>query len=146
MLMEKVHLKNVQLDHLARMDAILKPYFYGMVACNGLPCRPIKKELCGYIVNMDPLDRPGRHWLAISTHSGNVWEVMDSFALPLESYETTEPLLDWLKRQWKYVIYNGQSLQLIYSNSCDDYALFYLKDRVRGQSMNEFLRRFSKHD
>jgi len=38
------------------------------------------------------------------------------------------------------------SLQSIYSKSCGDYALFYLKDRARGQSMNEFLRCFSKHD
>ena len=71
---------------------------------------------------------------------------MDRYALPLESYETTEPLQDWLKSQWKHVIYNEQSLQSIYSKSCGDYALFYLKDRARGQSMNEFLRRFSKHD
>jgi len=44
------------------------------------------------------------------------------------------------------VIYNGQSLQSIYSKSCGDYASFYLKDRARGQSMNEFLSRFSKND
>ena len=37
-------------------------------------------------------------------------------------------------------------MQSIYSKNCGDYALFYLKDRARGQSMNEFLRRFSKHD
>lgn len=51
-----------------------------------------------------------------------------------------------VKKQWKYMIYNEQSLQSIYSKSCGDYALFYLKDRARGQSMNEFLNRFSKHD
>ena len=57
---------------------------------------------------------------------------------------TTEPLHGWLKRQWKYVIYNGESLQSIYSKSCGDYALFYLKDRARGQSMNQLLRRLRK--
>ena len=144
--MEKVPLNNVQLDHLATADAILKPYFYGTLAWDRLPSRPIKKEPRGYIVNTDPHYRGGRHWLALWTHSGNVCEVMDSYALPLESYETTEPLQDWLKSQWKYVIYNGQSLQSIYSKSCGDYAFFYLKDRAKGQSMNEFLRRFSKHD
>ena len=49
--MEKVPLNDVQLDHLARADAILKPYFYGTVACDRLPSRPIKKESRGYIVN-----------------------------------------------------------------------------------------------
>ena len=144
--MEKVPLNNVQLDHLATSDAILKPYFYGTVACDRLPHRSIRKEPRGYIVNTDPYDQPRRHWLALWTHSGNVCEVMDSYALPLESYMTTKPLHDWLKSQWKYVIYNEQSLQSIYSKSCGDYALFYLKDRARGQSMNEFLNRFSKHD
>ena len=90
--MEKVALNNIQLDHLAKAVALLKPYFYGTVACDRLPSRPIKKEACWYIVNTDPHNRPGRHWLALWTHSGNVCEVMDSYALPLESYETTEPL------------------------------------------------------
>ena len=97
--MEKVPLNNVQLDYLATADAILKPYVYGKVACDRLPHRPIKKEPRGYIVGTDPHYRAGRHWLALWTHSGNVCEVMDSYALPLESYETTEPLQDWLKRQ-----------------------------------------------
>ena len=110
MLIEKVPWNNVQLDHLATADDILKPYFYGTVACDRLPHRPIKKEPRGYIVNTDPHYRAGQHWLALWTHSGNVCEVMESYALPLESYETTEPLQDWLKSQWKYVIYNGQSL------------------------------------
>ena len=129
--MEKVPLNNVQLDYLANTDAILKPCFYTTVACDRLPRQPIKKEPRGYIVNTDPHDRPGRHWLVLWTHSGNVCEVMDSYALPLESYETTEPLQDWLKTQWKYVIYNGQSLQSIYGKSCGDYTLFYLKDSER---------------
>ena len=94
--MEKVPLNNVQLDHLVTADAILKPYFYG-TACDRLPRRSIKKEPRGYIVNTDPHDRLGRHWLALWTHSENVCEVMDSYALPLESHETTEPLQDWLK-------------------------------------------------
>ena len=52
--MEKVPLNNVQLDHLATADAILKPYFYGTVACDRLPSHPVKKEPRGYIVNTDP--------------------------------------------------------------------------------------------
>jgi len=92
-------------------------------------------------MNTDPHDQPGRHWLALWTHSGNMCEVMDSYALPLESYKTTKLLQDCLKSQWKYVIYNEQSLISIYSKSCGDYGLFYLTDRARGRSMNEFLNR-----
>ena len=97
--MEKVTLNNVQLDHLATGDALLKPYFNAAVACDRLPRRKIKNEPCGYIVNTDPHNRPGRNWLALWIHSGNVCEVIDSYALPLGSYETTEPLQDWFKTQ-----------------------------------------------
>ena len=71
---------------------------------------------------------------------------MDSYPLPLSTYATTDPLVDSLNKHWKYVIHNGQSLQSLYSQSCGDYALMYLRARARGQSMDKFVRRFSKHD
>ena len=40
--MEHVALNNVQLDYLARDDPQLKPMFYGTVACDRLPKRPVK--------------------------------------------------------------------------------------------------------
>ena len=44
------------------------------------------------------------------------------------------------------MIPNSQSLQSVYSQSCGDYALFFLIDRSQGKSMKEFLNRFDKHD
>jgi len=84
--MEQVALNNVQLDCLARDDPQLKPYFYGSVACYRLPKKPDKKAPRAYIVNTDPHDQPGQHWLALWTYQ-NVYEVMDSYAIPLERYE-----------------------------------------------------------
>lgn len=144
--MEKVTLNNVQLDILAKSDPELKPYFYGTIACDELPSRPRRNRPQAYIVNTDPAHLPGRHWISLWTECGNVCEVMDSYALPLDTYKTTQPLKDWLTHHWKYVVENGQSLQSPYSQSCGDYALFYLKAKARGHSMNEFLNRFSKHD
>ena len=143
--MEKVALNNVQLDVLAESQPTLKPHFYKTVPCDRLPKSPDKKGPVGYIVNTDPQGMPGRHWLALWTHD-NVCEVLDSYALPLETYETTEPLQKWLNQHWKYVVENGKSLQSIYSQSCGDYALFFLIDRSQKKSMNEFLNRFDKHD
>ncbi|KAL9960380.1 hypothetical protein ACROYT_G033831 [Oculina patagonica] len=87
----------------------------------------------------------GRHWIALWTN-GNVCEVLDSYALPLEVYQTAQPLQDWLDAHWKYVERNGQSLQSLYSQSCGDYALMYLIDRAEGRSMSQFEARFKKHD
>ena len=61
--MEKVPLNNVQLDHLAIVDAILKPYFYGMVACDRLPHGPIKKEPPEYMrTQIHTIDQADTGW------------------------------------------------------------------------------------
>jgi len=39
---------------------------------------------------------------------------MDSYALHLATYETTQPLQVWLKKHWEFVVQNGQSLQSLY--------------------------------
>ena len=65
--MEHVALNNVQLDYLARDDPQLKRSFYGTVACDRLPKSPVKTQPQGYIVNTDPHDQPGQHWLAVWT-------------------------------------------------------------------------------
>ena len=48
-----------------------------------------------YIFNMDLHNKPGRHWIAFWTR-GNVCEILDSYALPLLEYKTTDPLKEWL--------------------------------------------------
>ena len=135
--MERVALNNVQLDVLAQSQLTLKPHFYKTVPCDCLPNPPDKKGPVAYIVNTDPQGMPGHHWLALWTYN-NVCEVLDSYALPLEMYKTTDPLQKWLNKHWKYVVENGKSLQSIYSQSCGDYALFFLIDRSQKKSMNSF--------
>ena len=143
--MEQVALNNVQLDYLARDDPVLAPHFYKTVACDRSPKTPLKTHSQAYIVNTDPHHRPGEHWLALWTH-GNQCEVMDSYALPLETYQQAASLREWIVRHWKYLTTNGKSLQAINSNSCGDYALLYLKAKARGRPLQEFLNDFSDHD
>jgi len=107
--MEHVALNNVQLDYLARDDTQLKLCFYGTVACDRLPKSPHKTTPQRYIVNTDPHDRRGQHWLAVWT-DGNVCEVLDSYALPLETYVQATPLRAWIVQHWKYVVTNDKSL------------------------------------
>ena len=69
---------------------------------------------------------------------------MDGYSLSLEVYGTTDPMMEWLNRHFKYQMHNGQSLQFLFSQSCGDYALMYLIDRAEGRSMQHFLNRFRR--
>ena len=128
--MEKVALSNLQLDYLAQTHLKLAHVFYGTVPCDRLPRTLPQEGPTAYIVNADPHDEPGRHWIAIWT-KGNISEVMDSYSLSVEVYGTMEPIMEWLK----YQMHNGQSLQSLFSQSCGGYALMYLIDRAEGRSM-----------
>jgi len=98
------------------------------------------------ILNNVQLDYLATHDSVLKPRDGNVCEVMDSYALHLATYDTTQPLQAWLKKHWKFVVQNGQSFQSSYSQSCGGYALMYLRDRARGKNMNDYLSQFSKHD
>ena len=100
----------------------------------------------GYTVNTDPHDRPRRHWIALWTTPENVCEIFYRYALPLQVYETTQPLIDWINTLWKYVVRSSKSLQSLYSQSCGDHALMYLRHRARVEDMRKFLKLFSRHD
>ena len=96
-------------------------------------------------MNTDAHDEPGRHWIGLWSE-GNVCEIMDSYGLSLDMYRTAGPIMEWLDCHFKYQMHNGQSLQSLISQSCGDYALMYLIDRVEGRSMQEFLNRFKGND
>lgn len=143
--MEKVALNNVQLDYLAGTNPYLSRVFYGTVPCDRLPKTLPTEGPTAIIVNTDPHDESGSHWIALWTE-GNKCEIMDSYALPVEVYDTTEPILAWLNRHFESSIMNGMSLQSIFSQSCGDYALMFLIDRAEGRSMDYFLNRFKRND
>ena len=79
--MEQVALTNTQLDQLASQ-------YGGALPCDRLPSPPPTATPRGYIVNTDPAGQPGRHWLGVWT-DGNACEILDSYALPLDVYETS---------------------------------------------------------
>ena len=143
--MEKVALNNLQLDHLARLHPKLSKVFYGTVACDQLPSKLMKDGPTAFIVNTDPQDEPGTHWISLWT-DGDTCEIMDSYAVPLDVYGTANPLKEWLNRHFKYQMSNGKTLQSVFSRSCGDYALMFLVDRAEGRSMHYFLSKFKKGD
>jgi len=143
--MEKVALNNLQLDYLARTNPSLCCVFHGTVPCDRLPRTVPQEGPTAYIVNTDPHDKPGFHWIALWADRDKC-EIMDSYGLPLDTYGTSEPIQAWLDRHFKYQIHHGKSLQSLFSQSCGDYALMFLIDLAEGRDMNDFLNCFKKNE
>ena len=138
--MEKVALNTRQLDQLTFHHPTLAPYFGGTHPCDGIPDPAKVSHPQGFIVNTDPSDLPGRHWLGVWIEE-NKCELFDSFGLDLELYETADPLIKWLD-QFSFVKRNGKSVQSLYDQSCDDYALMFLVAKSQDETMREFEKRF----
>ena len=152
--MELVPTTDEQLRHLAEDDPHLGPHFAGVFASDRLPRLPIRDRAQGYIVNVDPHDRPGSHWMALWTpgpdddedeEGGETCLVMDSFGLPLWRYGAPA-LDDWLKTHWSTVRFNRRSLQAIDSNTCGAYALLFLVHCSLGGTLQTFQQFFSRYD
>lgn len=143
--MEKVVLNNVQLDYLAFNHPQLGKYYVGTTACDKLPTTLPKEGKTAFIVNTDPHDKPGRHWIAVWIE-GDRCELLDSFSLSLDVYPDSAPLQQWLQRHFKEIVMNSSSLQAFNSDSCGDYALMYLIDKSNGRSMEYFVDRFKPNN
>ena len=142
--MEYVPYSTLQLDYLARIDPVLSPIFRGVYGADQLPSHPLKRKPCAYIVNLDPIQQAGTHWLGIFTEKGTC-EIMDSYGLPLQTYKSS-PVIRWIFSHWEDVSSNAKTLQEKDSNSCGQYVLIYLKCRCRGVTMDDFTSMFKRHD
>ena len=143
--MKWLALSNEELTWLAQEDPTLVPYFVGVFASDCLPTSLHRQGPQAYVVNTDPHGRPGQHWLALWMPGDDTCEIMDSFGLLLEQYGS-RPLEAWLARHWKAVDTNHASLQALTSWTCGHYVLMYLMLKSRGETLTQFLNRFSRHD
>ena len=88
--MEFVPFSDTTLWFLALDDPCLKRVFRGVVPADRLPQNPSRTTQAAYIVNTVPEGDTRRHWLAIWSEN-NVWEVLDSYGLPLTTYHVRSP-------------------------------------------------------
>ena len=81
----------------------------------------------GVIVNTDPRDKPGTHWVAIYRPTQGPVEYFDSFGLPPLVPATIDYMSRIAPRGWTYSISN---LQHDVSDSCGHHCLNFMKHRL----------------
>ena len=127
-----------EISEILKRDRFTKHYFRGVFACDQLPkqCIPRPSAL---IINTDPADKPGQHWVAIYITRDGVGEYFDSYGqLP-----TLPQIQHFLRKNTKYSIFNRRHLQGAFSTVCGQYVIFFLLHRCRGLSMDKIIKLFS---
>ena len=123
-----------QLERILQTDVMTSDMYRGVYAMDTLP----ELQHGSYIINTDDADEPGEHWLAVFNDNGDV-EYFDSFGRA----PWYERLKLFLGTEYKY---NATPLQLLFSNACGFYCVYYILNRCRGYSMEEIMNILKRSD
>lgn len=125
----------LMIERAMKYHSKTKKYFKGVFACNKLPQRVIEKPAC-FIINTDPSNKPGEHWVAVYVPKRGKCEYFDSFGLPPQK----DQIIKFILRISQSFKYNKKQLQNILSTVCGNYCCEFLLWRCRGKNMNSFVK------
>lgn len=128
------------LFQIAHGDSLLSPVFAGVFACDQLPLKRKRKHKA-YIVNIDPKNKPGSHWIAIFFDKEKCY-YFDSYGMKCRNVY----ILRFIRRNSKVTEYNETVYQSPFSKSCGIFCLYFLTHIVRGKRLNELTNNKEKNE
>ena len=95
-----------------------------------------------YVINSDPSNKPGEHWVAVYFDKRGRGEFLDSYGLSpllvgLKSYMDTHSLSGW--------IYNSKTLQAYFSSFCNHYCVYFISFRCRSAPLHAIVSDFTSN-
>jgi hypothetical protein len=108
-----------------RNDKTLKNIFVGVFPIDCIP--DVYFLPCAFIVNLDPSDSPGSHWVSLYFSKQGVCEYFDSYGR-----RPNRQLLEFISANAKSYIYNNICVQELWTTSCGQMCLYFLVWRCRG--------------
>ncbi len=116
-------------------DPIMRRQCAGVFPANQIP------QPDGYpftvIVNLDPYPKPGSHWICLYIDQDGRVEHFDSYGRNPNTKEIKTFLKD-------YDVHNNTiQVQSSYSSTCGQYCLYYMYHRIRNQTMDSIMHRFT---
>ena len=129
---------SLEIVRILKQDRFTKHYFRGVFACDQLPTRYVPRP-SAFVVNTDPSNKPGQHWVAIYITQNGEGEYFDSYG----QRPTLPPIKSFLKKNATSTTYNHRPLQGPLSAVCGQYTIFFLLQWYRGLSMSKIIRLFS---
>lgn len=112
--------------------------FIGVFPCDRLP---VLKSGQGMIVNTDPHNEPGAHWVSFYRSPEGCLEYFDSFGLP--------PLVPQLRNyinRCDHNIFTYSTIQVQHESSqtCGNHCISYIKHRLLNQPLSSLLAHFTR--
>jgi len=104
------------------------------------PCNLLLRKGNYMIVNTDPVNESGTHWLAVYCPDDGTVEVFDSYGFDLETYPTVKRFLVDRCRPKLIRSMEGGPIQEENSDVCGAHCIFYLAMRMcHGLSMEDIV-------
>ena len=103
--------------------------FLGVFPSDRLPLN-IAQPSC-LVVNTDPSNAPGAHWLAIYVDKDGIIDYFDSYGLPPQ----VETINSWLQLRGSRININNRIVQSYMSAACGQHCIYFLILRCRGFPM-----------
>jgi len=121
-----------QIQRLLRRHPKTAPIFLGAVPSDGIPATDIFPY--AVVINTEPHDDGGRHWVAVFVESRDRVEYFDSYAcLPNSN------IASFLLR-FPHVLRNTERLQSLTSTVCGHYCIFFLTKRCSRRSFAQIVK------
>ena len=90
------------------------------------------------VVNTDPADQPGQHWVAMYMGADGTTDYFDSYGMS----PSVPSIKDFLHDRSTYVNINPKQVQGYLSSVCGHYCIYFLTLRCHSVSMADIVRPF----
>nr|DAC81300.1 TPA_asm: adenain [Ladona dragonfly adintovirus] len=128
-------MNSIQIRNLLVDDHRIKDHFRGVFASDQLPNSP---KFGIYIINLDPSNLPGSHWVAAHILNKDKVEYFDSYGLPPLKLSIIRFLNSFT------VIRNSFRLQNYKSDLCGEYCCLYTLYKCTGRTLQDYLSQFTR--
>lgn len=130
-----------QISKALRSDVYARRYFDGVFPCDQLPIQlPLYPSTV--IANTDPVNAPGKHWIAFYFNENKHLDYFDSYGLSPETYPG---LSEFASMNSSTVSFNDRQLQGNLSDVCGQYCIAFIVMRARGHSLKYIMDYYSSN-
>ena len=100
----------------------LTPDFHGVWPCNRIP---ELRENSSFIINTDPENKPGEHWVAIFIEGKKLF-FFDSFGRRIDEFSNPfKSIMNQYSKDYTVVV-ESKYLQNIFSDTCGYWTIYYI--------------------